>query len=905
MIQAPLPAPRARATAARAFISRFSLFSRSTLTVLACLAVELGDASAARAGTLEVADLAGGKLALREGGTTLAEVTLTTPASGRAPVTVRETRVEGHRVAELRAAVRGQEREELWIADVGIKPPRTIWSGLTGPRDADGEASIFVEVTPERVFEYQTASQVTRCDDQPVRLFPRAWDFATGRFRPILSTPPPPAATKLVARRGDPALPTGRPLAGFHFVAASTTLGAGADARALAAPTGLDDGDPKTVWAEGLGGDGRGEFLTARTTAGMDARVRGLRLVPGDASSPGAWKAHNRIKALSIALGAEPARRFEVEFPQDPAAVTGAAPGDPYWIALPAPVSSACVTVVIRDVYRGGEAGPRGGGGTTALSDLEVFTDLDDGNGVPRLIAEAAARPDCAGRVPTLVGLGSSAVKPLTEGLRSATASGAPGRACLVQALAQIEATTADEAALEAMARALGGLSAPEEQAVTAAFKKAPHPPVAALAEALGARAATGPDRARAARILGELDTDEATRALLGIVGDGSPDLRLEIVQALGRAPRASVGLVERAMSRVPPAPSAPAPASAAVSPGAPPVPPAAKDRDADLVRVLPTLARRSGTETSAALAVLRGVLGQPARPFEVRARSVMALGAVGGAAAVGDLAPLATRADDPVIRALAVRELAGLDGGSAAATAVLREALRDHDPQVREAAAEGLGARRDAAAEPLLIAGAKQEEWPLVRRAEIGALGQLCGAAGRDLLIRAIERDVDDVRRVALVGLARCRDRRARPALIQVMKTRRVNPSLRELAAGLLGETRDPVAAHALAGALPSLVNEAEGDLAVEGIAAAALRALGRQGGPEAIKAAADLSRDARHPYRQTAIEVLGQLCDPGAGAAALAAVRAGSTPALAEAAAAAETRCRAEARSTTPSRP
>ena len=54
--------------------------------------------------------------------------------------------------------------------------------------------------------------------------------------------------------------------------------------------------------------------------------------------------------------------------------------------------------------------------------------------------------------------------------------------------------------------------------------------------------------------------------------------------------------------------------------------------------------------------------------------------------------------------------------------------------------------------------------------------------------------------------------------------------------------------------------------------------------------------------PYRQTAIEVLGQLCDPGVGAAALAEARAGSTPSLAQAATAAETHCKAEARSVAP---
>ena len=123
------------------------------------------------------------------------------------------------------------------------------------------------------------------------------------------------------------------------------------------------------------------------------------------------------------------------------------------------------------------------------------------------------------------------------------------------------------------------------------------------------------------------------------------------------------------------------------------------------------------------------------------------------------------------------------------------------------------------------------------------------------------------------------------------------MNASLRELAAGLLGETRDPVAGSVLAKLLPDLVNEAESDLAIEGIATAALRSLGRQGGPVAVKAAADLSRDARHPYRPTAIEVLGQLCDPTLGAAALAAARKGTDASLAEAARTAEARCQAHA--------
>ena len=88
------------------------------------------------------------------------------------------------------------------------------------------------------------------------------------------------------------------------------------------------------------------------------------------------------------------------------------------------------------------------------------------------------------------------------------------------------------------------------------------------------------------------------------------------------------------------------------------------------------------------------------------------------------------------------------------------------------------------------LIAGAKQEPWPFVRRAELEALGHLCAPGAGDLMIRAIERDVDEVRRAALVGLVRCKDPRARDraaARRSASRTRR--RPLRELAAALIGE--------------------------------------------------------------------------------------------------------------------
>ena len=70
-------------------------------------------------------------------------------------------------------------------------------------------------------------------------------------------------------------------------------------------------------------------------------------------------------------------------------------------------------------------------------------------------------------------------------------------------------------------------------------------------------------------------------------------------------------------------------------------------------------------------------------------------------------------------------------------------------------------------------------------------------------------------------------------------------------------------------------------------------LRSLAHLGGPEATAAAVKLAKDERHPFQSTAVEALGVLCDPGAGAATLRDLGAGPAGALALAAQNAEKRC------------
>ena len=938
---------------------------------------------------------------LRRGPTVLARFEVSWPPPGGArraesatPVLealpVERHDVHGHRVLVARVRRAGASgdpadgRVWTWLGEEQGQATREIWSGLTGPRDADAETAEQVHLGPpspaepsggdaelaDGVVLYQTAAEVSRCDDAPPWLFARRWDFAARRFRPIDGPVPPPASVVVTAHRHDPAMPGGAPLGGFRFVSSSTRLGDGGDARGLGAPTGLDDGDPATAWVEGRGGDGRGAFLTARAFGGRYT-LRGLRIVPGDARSASSFRTHNRLRALSVLYGRGPGQRFDVRFAEDPAA--GLARGDdartPYWVPFPEAVDSGCLTVVIREVYPA-EGAPAartedpstgatrgagsGGGGATAISELQVFTDLDFSNGLERLIADTARGPGCSARVPLLANLGEAAVLPLAQAI---LATSAIGRECLVTALASIPATTRSTVAVDALVAALRGASPTEEAAIAGVLERAARNPASSVAELLRDAQASPEDRARAARILGRLAGPDATRTLLDAVGDGPPEVRLAIVQALTQAltqapTQSTVRSSGPTSGPAPPGPPGGPRLDAEVdslaaaideSRGAPAG--SRPHREADLLRVLPGLLAHAPAARARGVRILEAALG-PGRPYEAQASAIGALGAVaaldttaepgaGGAASRGSnarvgasppistdsstglapgieatLATLRATSPDPVLRTLATRALAELRLRVPETRAALRAALDDTDPRVREAAAQGLGARSDAASEAALIAAAKREPWPFVRRAQLEALARSCGPDARALLVRAIERDGADVGRVALMGLDRCEDPRLPRFLLTILRTRTADPSLRELAAEVLGDRdrdhgRGPdgvaaASAHALAELLPALTNEAEGDLAVEAVVVSTLGALGALGGVEAARAVAALARDPVHPYRHTAVEALGRICDPGVGAATLAALRADKNPELALAAVASEKACRDRVRTT-----
>jgi HEAT repeat protein len=333
------------------------------------------------------------------------------------------------------------------------------------------------------------------------------------------------------------------------------------------------------------------------------------------------------------------------------------------------------------------------------------------------------------------------------------------------------------------------------------------------------------------------------------------------------------------------------APAALAAKRALDATPTADSGRRADLLLVLAALARREADARPAALAALCATLDGNAS-FEEQARAIAGLGLLGGPAALAKLVELRAHQQDGVLRSFAIDEIAA--SGEPAAIPALRAALDDADPRVRETAALALGRKHDKASAALLIAGAEQEPWPNVRRGEVAALGQLCTPAGNEIIQRALKKDVNDVRQVALVGLAHCYGAKANKALLFILGRLPESADMRSTAARLLGERKDPTTVRGLAEALGRLVGEAEADLSLQTVIADTAMALAAIRTPEAISALVDLLSRPNAATKRIAIDALGIVCDPSTGAAALHAAAQSGDQAVSIPAAAAEAHCR-----------
>jgi hypothetical protein len=310
------------------------------------------------------------------------------------------------------------------------------------------------------------------------------------------------------------------------------------------------------------------------------------------------------------------------------------------------------------------------------------------------------------------------------------------------------------------------------------------------------------------------------------------------------------------------------------------------------LLLVLAALSQREPVMRHDALATLGSTLAGQAS-FEERARAIAGLGVLKDQDGLVQLANFRAHSEDGVLRYLAAVELGAPGTADRVALPALRSALGDSDPRVRATAAEALGLRHDRASADLLIAGARQEAWTDARRAEVAALGELCTPTGDELLQGALKHDVDEVREVALAGLAHCYGAKSNQVLLHILGRLPESADMRSLAARLLAERHDPVTVAGLTAALARLVKEVEADMSLHTVIAETAMALATIRTPEAISALVTLLCGPNVASKRAAIDALGMACDP-AGQAALRAAAQDRDEAVAIPAATAEAHCR-----------
>lgn len=192
-------------------------------------------------------------------------------------------------------------------------------------------------------------------------------------------------------------------------------------------------------------------------------------------------------------------------------------------------------------------------------------------------------------------------------------------------------------------------------------------------------------------------------------------------------------------------------------------------------------------------------------------------------------------------------------------AVAGLAEALRDDDPIVRLAAAEGLGGIEDPRAIEALSRALRSDESVEVRRMAAWALGEIEDAAGVPALSDALRSDRDDeVRRMSAWALGEIESATAVEALGAALKDS--SPEVRKTAVWALGEIESPNGVPHL---LPFLKDENSE------IRSQAAWALGEIESPRAVAALSAAIDDREPKVREMVVWALGEIEDASASGA------------------------------------
>ncbi|HLV67703.1 MAG TPA: HEAT repeat domain-containing protein [Polyangiaceae bacterium] len=713
-------------------------------------------------------------------------------------------------VVTVPPASSGQAFEAIVAMPPGAREPRVLFAGPTGLVEGpdgvrQGKAVVIAEPDGSGARSIVVGEQRENLDlcGRPALLSPELVNPADMKLRPArmqrLSAAEREGAARLEATRVEDAAP--RPTVG--------TLRALGASSAVGSPWALTDGDPSTVWAEGRGGSGRGEFVVMSAPA--DLPIAGFELVvqpPGGAPKASVPRELWLVTQKHV---------YSVTLPD----AAASAPGARFRVTLPQPTDTDCVAVVVESAFA------ERADANVGIAELALVSEFE-GSTPEALVAALAGggeRARAAGSVLRALGeRGFEAVAAGYDGLDER------GRSVALNVLDAAPCTVSAPIYVRAIASGTQAHALHASARLKRCAEAATEPLVRALEAASGESLV---------RLASELSTVAPDRLVTAILPRLDPKRKVE---------RRALRVV---LARAAAAPEATANVRAAlVDPKLGPLP------TLELLRALGPRATKFLPESGLALARLRGdaafhtqylVLGPAAvlAPHDAGARALFE------SALVDEKRPrIRTRALQVAPR-------------TATYASAFQRALASPEVRVREAAAQAIGEAKLAPLSGALAAVVTKDDWPLVRRAAAQALGALPDdRSSRKVLLEAFEEDPSPVVRAAVAdSLGARRSPGAAPLLRERVDDREEAPEVRRAAALSLGRLcdRDSVA---LLQTLARRVADPRGTADELALAEAALRALVQIGSDEAERAVASLLESDAKALVERAISSVPRTC-------------------------------------------
>ena len=656
----------------------------------------------------------------------------------------------------------GSRRHAALVGRDARKRPNFLWSGRLDLHGDAGERGRDVLEVSDRTGDGAPDLIVGRfherahiCGQQYTLLDPRAVDPSSLRLRPVLLDrlqPTDGSVDTIQSLAERPQAVGDQPLLGGMLRAQAVSSQPGPpDPTVVTPPTMLTDQDATTHWVEGRGSGGRGEFVTFR----WDAPTWPIRAIAlrGPAASP-----DTRIRLPQRVTLVGNTGQLKVELN------ASTAPGQRHWIVPPKPLPWSCLSIVL-----GKHDGPASH--FSALAEVEVYTALDFGEGLDKLVEEVVGdTPRARAAVDGLSAVGAKAVPALRAAWPRMTSV---GRRRTLQVFGRLAPRDADARA--GLRAAVADPDGEVSEAALSALLTTGEPALDQLAELAVLPGAQGD---RVARTLGRNLPAQSFGILLSAFtvtgGSERPALR-EALRASLRRGGDNAASVRQLLAWLDRTPDVSARAAVALAlcqvDSARPAVAGLVAQSIGEAQTFPDQWRliRAAAELPAGEPVdgwLAG-LAREGDPWMLRAEALKAL-SNRGASAHGRVATAALRDPYPRVRMAALAGLKpeardfdaiaeraqndrwamvraaalGSLSTTPASTTALRQALGDRSPLVRAAAVRGLIALGEAAAWPLIEKRLQDKnEWPEVQSQAVRFVGQLCIQAGGPTLLEVLRR--------------------------------------------------------------------------------------------------------------------------------------------------------------------